>query len=74
MSDAPPTDALFEQLRHELQPQNTPEIAAQATLEERLRCGGLVAAEIDGARAAGVPETSAAMRILQRLRGRVENG
>lgn len=68
------SDALFDQLRHELQPPNTPEIIAQATLEERLRCGAIIQAEIDGAKGAGIPETSAAMRILQRLRGRVENG
>lgn len=46
----------------------------QAMFNERVRCAQVVRAEIEQGRQAGIPETSAAMRILARICSAIENG
>jgi hypothetical protein len=67
---------LWEQLKTESTPQpiDVASIVANECGQERARCASLIVKELDAARAAGIPPTSAAVRILERLRAAVENG
>jgi hypothetical protein len=46
----------------------------EAVANERSRCAALVQAEIDAGRAVGLPDSSAAMRIVYRILGAIQNG
>lgn len=59
-------DEIWNQLRQETDKQGKD--------EERRRCAVLVEQEISAGRAAGIPETSATIRILQRLHAAIDNG
>lgn len=51
-----------------------PAAVETAVAAERARCLAAVQAEIDHGKQAGIPETSAAMRILFRVLAAVQNG
>lgn len=53
------------------QPQVDPSAAVN---QERARCLAVVQAEIEHGRQAGLPETSAAMKILFRVAAAIQNG
>jgi len=46
----------------------------ERTIQERSRCASIVQAELAAGRAVGLPDSSAAMRIVHRILAAIQNG